>query len=302
MKSFLRQLAGLASLLILIQIGFLTLSQSVFAPTTDVKILGATAFEQNELNNLVIYELNSETNLNVQAASYLVMNLETEQIIAGEQFQNSLPVASLTKLMTVWTVLQHTEPNEEVTVPAIDLISVSPSLGLVAGDKVLVKDLIQASLIGSANDAADLLGEYVANKLDLPFNELMNQEVQRLGMRESRFSNAMGFDSVVNYSSAKDLALLVKKLDEKGIFSDSSQANLYSFTSKQGRLYSVQATNKLIAQYPDLKAVKTGYTNLALGSMINILEKDGQRWLLIVIGSPDREADTLELRRQALNR
>ncbi len=302
MKKILRQFIGLVCVAMLIEAGVLTLSKPVFAPTAEVRILGATVTEQEELENLVSYELDPGPTANVQAASYLVKNLDTDQIIAGEQFQNSLPVASLTKLMTIWTTLQHANPNDVVTVPSGDIVSVSPSLGLVPGDKVLVKDLIQACLVGSANDAADLLGEHVAEKMNLPFNELMNQQVTELGMTSSRFSNAMGFDSVVNYSSAKDLALLVGKLDKEGIFTTSGDATGYRFTSELGKEYYVQATNKLISKYPDLLAVKTGYTNLALGSMINILKTENDRWLIIVIGSPDRESDTLKLREQVLSR
>lgn len=302
MKKILRQLIGLVCVVMLIEAGVLTLSKPVFAPTAEVRILGATVTEQEELENLVSYELDPGPTANVQAASYLVKNLDTDQIITGKQFQNSLPVASLTKLMTIWTALQHVNPNDVVTVPSGDIVSVSPSLGLVPGDKVLVKDLVQACLVGSANDAADLLGEYVADKTNLPFNELMNQQVTELGMTSSRFSNAMGFDSVVNYSSAKDLALLVGELDKEGIFTTSGDATGYRFTSELGKEYYVQATNKLISKYPDLMAVKTGYTNLALGSMINILKSENDRWLIIVIGSPDRESDTLKLREQVLSR
>lgn len=302
MKTILRQLIGLICLLILAQAGVLTLARPVYAPTGEVRILGATITEQDELDNLVNYELPNEPTNNVQAAGYLVKNLATDQIIAGEQFSNSLPVASLTKLMTIWTALQHVGLADTITVPNGELISVSPSLGLVAGDEVLVKDLVQACLVGSANDAADLLGKFVAQKTDLPFSELMNQQVTELGMVGSRFSNPMGFDSVVNYSSAKDLALLVTELDKRGVFADSSAASAYQFTSREGRTYSVQATNRLIGQYPDLLAVKTGYTNLALGGMINILKAGEERWLIIVIGSPDREADTLKLRQLVLAR
>lgn len=302
MKKNLRQLFGLLCLVILVQAGFLTLSTPVFAPTTEVRVLGATATEQVELDNLVSYDLPNDVQNKVQANGYLVKNLGTDQIITGQQFNNSLPVASLTKLMTIWTALQHVSLEDTVTVPTGGLISVSPSLGLVGGDQVKVDDLVHACLVGSANDAADLLGKFVTERTDLPFTELMNQQVVELGMTESRFSNPMGFDSIVNYSSAKDLAILVTRLDELGIFEDTQDASEYRFTSLTGRVYTIQATNKLIAQYPDLLAVKTGYTNLALGSMINILRDDNQRWLIIVIGSPDRESDTLELRRQVLAR
>ncbi len=283
-------------------IGSVLLSDPAFAPTNQIKILGATDREQAELDNLVSYELSNENTTGIKAASYLVLDYEQNQIIAGKQIDNSLPVASLTKLMTVWTALEHSQSAEVVTVEAGDIVNVSPVLGLQPGDKIRVKDLVSAVLIGSANDAASVLGGFVAKKVELPFGELMNQEAIELGMKNSRFSNPMGFDSVVNYSSARDLSILVHKLDERGMFTDSEKATEYRFVSELGNQYAISATNRLANQYPDLRAVKTGYTNLALGAMINFLDTERGRKLLVVIGSPDREGDTLELRKQFLNR
>lgn len=282
--------------------GSLLLTEAAFAPTNQIQILGATVAEQKELDNLVSYDLSQPDPQGIKAASYLVEDYDSGQIIAGKQIDNSLPIASLTKLMTVWTTLEHVDPGEIIEISPADQVNVSPSLDLKAGDKVAVQDLIQSILVGSANDAANVLGGYVSRKLELPFSELMNQEAVQLGMKNSRFSNPMGFDSAVNYSSARDLALLVRKLNEKALFEDSSKAPSYEFRSALGNIYSVQATNKLTGLYSDLSAVKTGYTNLALGAMINFLDTGGTKKLLIVIGSSDREGDTLQLRKQFLNR
>jgi serine-type D-Ala-D-Ala carboxypeptidase (penicillin-binding protein 5/6) len=304
MNRIIKALGILLPALAIFYIGSTALANPALAPTANIKILGATSAEQNELGNFVSFPVPEQTNQpTILAASYLVQNLETDQIIAGEQFDNSLPVASLTKLMTIWTALEHADLTEEVTVANVAANSkISPSLGLVNNDKVLVEDLINSILVGSANDAANLLGAHVSQKLNLPFSELMNQEAIELGLTHSRFSNPMGFDSVSNYSSAKDLSKLVKALNQKEIFKLPSHSNNYAFTSELGNKYSITATNKLISQYEDLSAVKTGFTNLALGSMINILRAADQDWLIIVIGSPDREADTLRLREQVLAR
>ncbi len=302
MSKHVSRFAALIAGMLLPIIGSLLLTEAAFAPTNQVQILGATIAEQKELDNLVSYDLSQPDPQGIKAASYLVEDYNSGQVLAGEQIDNSLPIASLTKLMTVWTALEHTQLEEIIEVSPSDQINVSPSLGLIAGDKVMVKDLIQSILVGSANDAANVLGGYVSRKLDLPFSELMNQEAVQLGMKNSRFSNPMGFDSAVNYSSARDLALLVRKLDEQGLFEDSSKATNYHFESTLGNTYSVQATNKLTSLYSDLQAVKTGYTNLALGAMINFLDTGGGKKLLIVIGSPDREGDTLQLRKQFLDR
>lgn len=272
------------------------------APTADIKILGASITEQELIDNFISFDLSLEKDLGIRAASYMVSDLESGQIISGKQLDSSLPVASLTKLMTVWTVLKHTESDEIVTIPNTRFETTSPSLGLSIGDKVQVKDLITSAIVGSSNDAASVLAFHVSEKVDLPFGELMNQEANNLGMKNSRFSNPMGFDSTANYSSAKDLQILVKKLDEANVFDFTSRAQSYSFQSESGKSYQTSATNKLINQYQNLYAIKTGFTNIALGSMINVVETSGRKYLLIVIGSPDREADTLKLRQDIMSR
>ena len=61
-------------------------------------------------------------------------------------------------------------------------------------------------------------------------------------------------------------------------------------------MYKISATNQLLEKYPDLEAIKTGYTEQAQGSMINLLKTPNTNYLIIVLGSPNREADTLKLR------
>lgn len=295
--------AGL--LLIILGLLFLSIaviSQTAFAPVNEEKAGNTVVRTEPTVSNITTFDLADAEVANVGAASFLVLDFSTDQILFGKQVDNSLPIASLTKLMTVWTVLQHSRSDEVVTVSNEHTLNISPSLNLVAGDKVKVGDLIQAILVGSANDAASVLGGHISAKLDLPFGELMNQEAVELGMKNSRFSNPMGFDSVVNYSSARDLTILVHKLYNEQLLKQSLSAQSYSFRSELGKDYSISATNKLTAQYPDLKAIKTGYTELAQGAMINLLEKGDKQWLIVVIGSPDRETDTLQLRKEILSR
>ena len=282
-------------------LGSLGITQPALAPTADIKILGASTSEQEQLNNLVSYDLSEQPTVEILATGYLVMDLSSGQIVLGKQISSPLPIASLTKLITVWTVLKHTSLDEVVTVPQKKFENTSPSIGLIADDKVKVSDLINSILVGSNNDAADVLANYVVNKVNLPFVDLMNQEAVNLGMTNSRFSNPLGFDSTVNYSSAKDLSVLVSELIQTNIFDATYRATQYTFKSQLSRLYMTNATNQLINQYPDLKAVKTGFTPSALGSMINILETPSGDYLIIVIGSPEREKDTLKLRKQLLN-
>lgn len=288
----------LLSLIILI-----TLPATVFAPTSAIKLLGANPDEQKELNNFSFFETPEDTQqTKVLATSYLIMDLDNLQTISQKRSDSSLPIASLTKLITSYVVLTYGDLDDEYQITSQDLLSVSPSLGLKLGEKIKVKNLLQGMLIGSCNDAALSLSHYVGQKTSKEFSELMNEEAKKIGMNNSRFSNPMGFDSGTNYSTAHDLAKLVEVLYSKQIFTDTWRANSYQFTTETGVVHKTNATNVLISKYPDLKAIKTGFTNLSLGSMITVLEKEGKQYLIILIGSPDREGDTLKLRDFLLNK
>lgn len=283
-----------------------TLSFSVavpaLSPTMDVNVLGTSEVGDYQLENFISYQTPEKPyDKNLLAAGYGIINLTEQRIILKNHSDIPLPIASLTKLMTAWVTLKYGSLQDSYTIKATDIESTKPSLNLTVGDQVLVQDLINAMLIGSNNDSAKALAGYVEEKTNFKFTDLMNQEATKLGMKNSRYSNPIGFDSNTNYSSVEDISLLVKALIPTNVFEATSRRTAYSFTSISGKSYNTTATNKLIEKYPDLSAIKTGFTNTALGSMVNLLKYNDQTYLLIVIGSPDREADTLELRNLVIN-
>lgn len=252
------------------------------------------------VGNSAAYSVGSQDIPEIKAGSYMVVDLADDKILFSRRADSPLLVASLTKLMTAWIVLNYGNMSDQYTVTAQDGKAFSPSLKLVPGDKVMVADLFNAMLIGSANDAAAALARYIEMKQPQTFIELMNQESKKLNMKDTRFSNPNGFDSETNYSSSNDLRILATKLLEKSVFDVTNRATGYTFSGELKMTYQINATNILVKQYPDLRAIKTGFTEEAQGSMINILRHNNQNYLLIVIGSPDREGDTLLLRKKVL--
>lgn len=291
---------GLAALCIGLLFGIvIMLASPAFAPTKQIKILGADTEEQKQLAELGSYTLTDTTEIEgVRAASFMLYNLSEQQVINKKHSRSPLPIASLTKLMTAWVVLKYGSVSDTYTITSDDINTISPSLNLVVGDEILISDLLNSLLIGSANDAAQALGNYLSLKNNQPIEDLMNQEIRNLGLTDSRFQNPIGFDSISNYSSSEDILRIVQALIPTGIFDKTSKKTSYQFESNHNRTYQIQSTNKLIHTYPDLYAIKTGFTNTALGSMVNILKFEDNEYLLIVIGSPDREADTLKLRQE----
>ena len=300
MKYLVRQAKVLVYFLLIFVIIYtlsLTITTPVLSPTMEINILGSTESESTDLENFVSYQLSSPSyDTKLRAAGYAVLNLHTDSILTKSHSDIPLPIASLTKLMTAWVTLKYGSLNDSYIVRSSDLEPTSPSLNLQVGDEIKVQDLLNAMLIGSNNDAAKALAGYIEQKTNLKFTNLMNQEAKNLKMNNSRYSNSIGFDSNTNYSSVDDIAILVQALLPTQIFEQTNRQSSYQFKSLSEHTYTTTATNKLIATYPDLHAIKTGFTNTALGSMVNLLTYHDQTYLLIVVGSSDREADTLELR------
>lgn len=273
-------------------------------PQNQPQVLSETAIEPRGealVAKTFIPQLSTALNdSKVSAKSFLVFDLDSGTEIFSRQAEEQLPIASLTKLMTGLVVYRHAKLDENTTILDTDRLSVSPSLGLIAGDSVKLQDLFNAMLVGSDNDAALALANYIQRKAGRDFVVLMNETAQQLNMTDSRFSNPLGFDSSYNFSSARDLKKLVEETQRYTAFTSLSRTTQYSMKGTLGYTYRTKTTNKLIARDKQVFAVKTGFTENAGGSMITKIESDGHRIILIVIGSENRELDTTILKRESL--
>ena len=151
-------------------------------------------------------------------------------------------------------------------------------------------------LVGSCNDAALMLGRLLQEKTQIPIATLMNNKAKELEMNNSQFSNPLGFDSAFNYSTASDLWKVVKITSSLPAFIELGHKTNYSFISNNNNSYRVRATNKLIAKYPDISAIKTGFTGEAQGTMIVKIDNNGNPYVIIILGSLSRESDILNLK------
>jgi serine-type D-Ala-D-Ala carboxypeptidase (penicillin-binding protein 5/6) len=244
--------------------------------------------------------LNPINTLDINAISFLVYDSASGTDLVGENVEIPLSIASVTKLLTAYTAYREIGLMNPIKITSKDQIDVSPVLWLKAGDEVLAQDLFNAMLVGSANDAAQTLANYTAEARGQKFIELMNKYAGELGMTDSHFSNPLGFDSDTNYSTVQDIKKLVQGIKQYQAFSLYSRSTGYKFTSELGNTYSIKATNKLVSGDKEINAIKTGFTEEAQGAMITEIIHDGHSFVIIVLGSEDREGDTLELKKQII--
>ncbi|ANZ57375.1 hypothetical protein BGL34_05515 [Fructilactobacillus lindneri] len=168
------------------------------------------------------------------AKGEIAIDARTGQIIYQKNAQKKLPIASLSKLMTVYIVIQRIQAhelswNDKVKIsPQVAEISAIPgttSAGLVSGREYTVRELCDAALIGSASGAAMALGQKISGNSQA-FADLMNQTAKKIGIKDATFYNASGLtncgthglklknvpEMAVNTMSAKSVAILSKQL------------------------------------------------------------------------------------------
>ncbi len=252
-------------------------------------------------NRTEIIQISEPNTKSVTAQSFIAFDLSTGKNILEKNTDSKLSIASLTKLLTSFVAYQNTDLHHEVIISKEDIIDIKPNLNLNIGDKVKALDLFNAMLIGSCNDAALSLANFVSNSTGTNFVKIMNSQAKSLGMSNSNFSNPMGFDSKYNYSTANDLKKLILSTERLAVYKNLGRRTNYEFLSEQGKKYSTVATNKLITKYPDIEAIKTGHTEMAKGTMATKFSLHGEEIVIIILGSIDREGDTLKIKSEISN-
>ncbi len=247
----------------------------------------------------------------VQAKAVYCVNLRSNETLLARNPDQQLPVASLTKLVTAMVTLDKFKPDQKVSVP--DHIKSIPKsvVGLKAGDKVSIEDLLHGLLIGSGNDCAETLAcSYPGGRTR--FISAMNQKVRAMGMKRTKFYTPSGLDHKTwtdddtcdvdsNVSTAREIAGIAKEAFENPTIRRISQKKHFTMASsidKDG--YQVRTTNKLLRDKLPLVGGKTGFTSRAGHCLATEFRPGKNVFVIVVLGSPDHFGDTRLVYNKAL--
>src|SRR3954454_12711261 len=230
----------------------------------------------------------------VTGHSWLVENGTTGEVLVSHDARRRGAIASITKLMTVLLTLEHAHLNDVVTVAPEAAEVGESSVNLHAGDRLTVRELLEAALIQSANDAADALAVYVGHGSQSRFVAMMNTRARQLGLRDTHFARPDGLDAPGHYSSARDVTLMARLLMHRPAVRQI--VRMRAATILGGR--SLHTWNDLLYSYPGIFGVKTGHTSAAGWSQVAAPRRRGVTVYATLLGSPDRgtrNADLAEL-------
>ncbi len=227
----------------------------------------------------------------VSARAVELVDATSGQVLYAKNPQEELPMASVTKLMTLYLAVRAIERHKislQNMVPADEsAYRIGGSqIWLEPGERLSVDQMMKAIAIGSANDAAYALGSYIGGS-ESAFVDQMNQTAKQLGMTHTHFSNPHGLPQAGHYSSAHDLALLGEQaarmpllLHYTSMWEDRSIRN-----GKGGSLWLVNH-NRLIRSYPGADGLKTGFTSQAGYCLVATAKRGANRLVVAILGAP----------------
>lgn len=240
----------------------------------------------------------------IQAKAGYAVDIRTGHVMYAENETTQLPLASLTKLMTVYTALQTLDSDDRIT---ISRDALEPEgAGLSVGEVWRAQDLADYTLISSVNDGARALALAAAQKNEEPYErfiERMNENARTIGLVQTYFANETGLDiseSVgASYGSAVDMATLIAYIhaNEPRILEPTIKQSM-NFTPVSGESRVARNTSQLIGTLSGALGSKTGFTDIAGGNLAILYEPiPGNPVAAVVLGSTreGRDEDMREL-------
>jgi D-alanyl-D-alanine carboxypeptidase (penicillin-binding protein 5/6) len=220
----------------------------------------------------------------VDAKAYFVVNAATGDVLMSKNADARLPMASLTKLMTVVVALQRLALDQLVTVSKWATQAGEESAYLRAGEEISVADLVKAALIQSANDAADALADAASGGDHKLFVSWMNREAKLIGLENTHFVRPDGLDTPGHYSSARDITLLAQWAVNLPVVRE--DVRMRTAIISGGRR--LTTWDDLLGVFRGVVGVKTGHTNKAGWCQVALLRRNGLQIYATILGSPSR--------------
>jgi D-alanyl-D-alanine carboxypeptidase (penicillin-binding protein 5/6) len=249
---------------------------------------GVFAFGAPELPGESTKDKDAKPALEISAESAVIMEAHTGKVLFAKEPDQELPMASVTKIMTLLLAVEAVENGKFKLTDRVVTSENAWEMGgsqiyLEPGEEMSLEEILLAVAVGSANDASVALAEHVAGTEEV-FIQAMNQRAKELGLKHTHFTNCTGLPAQGHYTSAHDMAVVLKECLKHPLFKKLS--SIYEYDLRGGK-FKLWNTNKLLKWYPVVDVGKTGWTDEAKYCMASSGEKDGLRLIVVVLGTPE---------------
>jgi D-alanyl-D-alanine carboxypeptidase (penicillin-binding protein 5/6) len=219
----------------------------------------------------------------LESRSWGLIDARSGDVLASHGLDESLPIASTTKLMTAYVAMREMPLDKIVRAQPYEAEYGESLMGLRAGQRISVRDLLYGLILLSGNDAAHTLAVASAGS-EARFVAQMNRYAAALGLSHTHYANPVGLDEEGNYSSAGDLMTLTRHLLREPAFAkiaDSRSAVLRSVHPRRR----IESINELLEMAPWVTGVKTGHTFGALYVLVGSGQRHGISLISVVVGA-----------------
>lgn len=238
-------------------------------------------------NQTITANASFTTSANCKSAVLIEKN--SKQVLYENASHEKLPIASVTKLMTVLLTLEHID-NGSISLD--DKVMVSSNASGMGGSQIFLDsdneyvlgELLKSVIVASANDSSVALAEYIAGS-ENNFVRMMNERAKELDMLDTNYANCTGLPSAEGYSSAYDQALVLKEVLDYDIYHTYSSIWFEDFTHPSGRTTQMANTNKLSRYYDGCIGGKTGSTNQAKYCLAVGAKRNDMSLISVVLGA-----------------
>lgn len=245
--------------------------------------------------------VNAEFVPSKKSKSLILMEASSGKILYEQNSHNSLPPASVTKIMTMLLICEAIDRSEITLDTQITVSERAKSMGgstiyLETNEVMSLKDMLKGIAVASANDACVAVAEHLSGSVE-SFVALMNKRANELGMKDTNFINCNGLDADGHHTSAYDIAIMSKELLKFEYIFDFT--TIWMDTLRDGK-FQLANTNKLIRFYSGANGLKTGSTSKA-GCCISATAKRGGMQLIAVVLGAENSKDRFSLASELLN-
>ena len=226
----------------------------------------------------------------VSATGYLLIDLDSDAVLAQKDSEQRLEPASLTKIMTAYAVFREINDgsvklSDEVLVSEKAWKTPGSRMFIEVNKRVSVEELLKGMIIQSGNDASVALAEHVAGSEEA-FANLMNEHARRLGMKNTHFVNATGLPDPEHYTTPHDIVLVTEaSIREFPEFYKMYAVKEYTFNGIRQH-----NRNNLLWHDESVDGVKTGHTEAAGYCLVASAKRDGMRLVSVVMGTDSEKA------------
>ncbi len=274
--------------IIILTVFMLLFNNAVFADEfeEDDDIIDAEEVQKEILQTVA--EPSKELNLNSKAV--VVIDRESKKILYGKNENDRRAMASTTKIMTCIIALESSKLDETIVVSKQAAAVGGSRLGLSAGDKITMIDLLYGLMLCSGNDAAAQIAQTIGGSYE-GFSILMNSKAKEIGLKETHFVTPHGLDNDEHYTTAYELALLtdyaLNNQKFKQIVGTKTKSILINGYQKN-----INNTNELLGVLNGVNGVKTGFTNNAGRCLVVSCVRNDMNLISVVLGADTKRFRT----------